>query len=363
MERCLFFIRTATVREWPGLLSQPRQILSGLGERASPPVGTSGSERPQCATAPRARGRYSSVSASWRNTLLGRLLAAAHPSGGWGYRLAGEPSPEPTAFGSLALSAFGATGDVLDAAQRKLAEMQVPNGSVVVSPDVAAATWPTGLALLAWRCVGLRESNPFAEPIARAEKWLLAARGETFVPDRRIYGHDTTIAAWPWIDHTHSWVEPTSYAVLALRTGGMNSHPRLRDGVAVLLDRAIPGGGWNYGNRRMFGADLRPFPGPTGVALTALAAEHPSTQVSEAITYLAAELTNVRAPLSLAWGLIGLTACNRRPAQADEWLEETAGRIRAAETGPLDDALMLLAGSETCPIPTAPATRTAAMTG
>ena len=171
--------------------------------------------------------------------------------------------------------------------------------------------------------------NPTHSPSrSRAEKWLLAARGETFVPDRRIYGHDTTIAAWPWIDHTHSWVEPTSYAVLALRTGGMNSHPRVRDGVAVLLDRAIPGGGWNYGNRRMFGADLRPFPGPTGVALTALAAEHPSTQVSEAITYLAAELTNVRA-LSLAWGLIGLTACNRRPAQADEWLEETAGRIRA----------------------------------
>ena len=71
MERCLFFIRTATVREWPGLLSQPRQILSGLGERASPPVGTSGSERPQCAFS----------AARSRTILLSVRILAQHASG------------------------------------------------------------------------------------------------------------------------------------------------------------------------------------------------------------------------------------------------------------------------------------------
>ncbi len=43
MERRLFFIRTPTVREWPGLLSEPRQ--NGAVQRA-PPVGTRGSKHP-----------------------------------------------------------------------------------------------------------------------------------------------------------------------------------------------------------------------------------------------------------------------------------------------------------------------------
>ena len=39
----------------------------------------------------------------------------------------------------------------------------------------------------------------------------------------------------------------------------------------MIIDRALPHGGWNYGNKVVFGHELRPQPGPTGMALLALA--------------------------------------------------------------------------------------------
>ena len=105
-------------------------------------------------------------------------------------------------------------------------------------------------------------------------------------------GHDPTLIGWPWVAETHSWLEPTALAILALCREGLGDHPRVRQGVSLILDRAIPSGGWNYGNRAVFGRTLRPQPGPTGLALLALAARGESTPaVPAAIDYLHWTLT------------------------------------------------------------------------
>ena len=41
-------------------------------------------------------------------------------------------------------------------------------------------------------------------------------------------------------------------------------------GERLLMDRAVPGGGWNAGNVRVLGADLDPYPDTTAWALLAL---------------------------------------------------------------------------------------------
>ena len=53
---------------------------------------------------------------------------------------------------------------------------------------------------------------------------------------------------------------------------GLADHPRVKAGIKLILDRALDAGGWNYGNKSVFGTELRPQPGPTGLALLALAA-------------------------------------------------------------------------------------------
>src|SRR5262249_12865366 len=142
-------------------------------------------------------------------------------------------------------------------------------------------------------------------------------------PAERTIGHDTTIVGWPWVSGTHSWVEPTAAAILALRKEGHGAHPRVRDGLRLLRDRAIVTGGWNYGNSSAFGHDLRPQPGPTGLALLALAGiERRNGLVERALGYLQASLPATRAPQSLCWGVLGLRAWGCCPATADDWLRE-----------------------------------------
>ena len=105
-------------------------------------------------------------------------------------------------------------------------------------------------------------------------RWLLDQGGVAIpnlaAPERTV-GHDTAIVGWPWVADTHSWLEPTAVAILALRREGKVDHPRVREGLRLIRDRAIPTGGWNYGNNIAFGRDLRPQPAPTGIALLALA--------------------------------------------------------------------------------------------
>ncbi|UCF33415.1 MAG: hypothetical protein JSV78_13885 [Phycisphaerales bacterium] len=172
-------------------------------------------------------------------------------------------------------------------------------------------------------------------------------------PRPDIFGHDRTLVGWSWVVGTHSWVEPTAYAVMALRAAGKADHPRVREAVELLWDRALSDGGWNYGNTRVFANRLRPFPATTGIALAALAGEPRragGSRIEAAIAYLLTELRQIRSPLSLAWGLIGLAAWDAFPTEASGWLAESARSVAINTIGPHEAALMLLADAEGAPL-------------
>ena len=109
-------------------------------------------------------------------------------------------------------------------------------------------------------------------------------------------------------------------AVWALCEEGCLRHSRVEQGVCLIRDRAIPGGGWNYGNNIVFGHPLRPQPGPTGIALLALAAagarDGESPVVARGLVYLSRTLPTIRSAVSVGWGILGLKAhgaCPPRP--------------------------------------------------
>jgi hypothetical protein len=293
----------------------------------------------------------------WRPRLTERLIGARNAAGAWGYRPVSTGAAEPTALAALALSASAPAPEPVDAALKWLADLQQDDGAVPVSRESPSPRWPTTLALLAWLRCTPDAAATYAGPVQKALGWLVEARGRPIPQDPSLHDHDSTLIGWSWVAGTHSWIEPTGYAILALRAADQAEHPRVREGVEVILDRALPDGGWNYGNRRVLENVLRPFPATTGVALAALAGEPREACIDAALAYLRRELPRVRAPLSLAWGLIGMRAWEAGPAAAETWLRECAARLADRPVDPHYDALLLLAGAEACPLIVPPEVR------
>jgi hypothetical protein len=226
-----------------------------------------------------------------------------------------------------------------------LADLQQPDGAVGISAELSKPRWPTAYAALLWS-----QLPGYEEPLARSLRWLQQREGYTFVKTKEcVLGHDTTIPGWPWVAGTHPWLEPTGIAMLALCRNQLAGHQRIRDGVRLILDRAIASGGWNVGNSAAFGKSLRPQGGPTGIALLALrAAGHEETpSVTRACQYLLETLPQIRSPETLGWGLLGLSAWRPKPAAADRWLRESSDNTLALRNSPMRLATLLLAASST----------------
>ena len=257
---------------------------------------------------------------------------------------------EPTALACLGLLAArpdaGAGAD--RAAARSgadwLAAIQRPDGPLGLSEEQPAPGWTTPYALLLWRGLGVHEA-----PCRRAADWLLRQKGEAYprsIDPDHIIGHDTSLIGWPWVAATHSWVEPTVMAILALGREGYRDHPRVLEGVRLIHDRALPAGGWNYGNKSAFGHALRPQPGPTGLALLALARRRSrSGMIERAIAYLNATLPGVRAPGVPRMGPARPAGLGRLPAEAGRWLADSfAGATGRPDAAPRLASLLLAAG-------------------
>ena len=282
---------------------------------------------------------------TWQEEALDRLRKARHPSGVWGYSPHLRPGTEPTALACIAWLEAGAEKSEIQNGLTWLARRQHGSGGVSIADGVSGPCWPTGLAVLAWNQANHQGMTDFIPNCRRGVQWLLESEGLPFQSNPAIYGHNTQLKAWGWVDGTHSWIEPSVYAVLALRAVGQTANPRVREALEVFLDRSISGGGWNYGNSRMFGAELRPFPAQTGMVLAAMAGEPRTRHIDTAIDFLHGELPRLRTPVSLGWGLIGLTAWEARPKDADQWLDLCFRRLCAKPAQPHCEALLLLARS------------------
>ncbi len=287
----------------------------------------------------------------WKGKARTRLLRLRDRSGVWGYREGGSSAVEATALASLGLHACWTSSPPeaeRDAALQAVAwleSMQQPDGSLGVSPALPRPGWATPYALLLWQALGGHLS-----PRRRAANWLLTQHGEQLSADQsskvKVLGHDPKLIGWSWIAGTHSWLEPTALAIVALSREGLTDHPRVAEGVSLLRDRALVHGGWNYGNTIVFGRELRPQPGPTGLALVALSqvpgGDRPRC-VDRAVAYLQRALGDVRAPSSLGWGVLGLRAWNACPHEAGSWLAESWSIHESARDATVGLALLLLA--------------------
>lgn len=288
-----------------------------------------------------------------RGEITEALLRLQNPDGGWGATAGKRSASEPTALAILALHGLG-DKENLSAGRgaRWLSSLQKQDGSWPHSQEVAEGAWTSALAVLA-----LRPFEAHRDSALRGLEWLLRSEGRglgilasliyRFTPERAVVRLNPFLKGWPWTNETFSWVEPTAYALLALKKcrdlakRKNDFEQRIRQGELMLYDRMCEGGGWNYGNSEVFGEKLWPYPDTTAVALLAL--QDRATEKANQISLNALERMLAETPsrLALAWSVICLAVYNR---ESGRWRELLLGLYRqdgmASETKTL--ALTLL---------------------
>ncbi len=258
--------------------------------------------------------------------LLNDLLARIQPHDGIRFTPQSKDRPDATAWGVIILSRvegrFEYGAGTIERARDNLTTYQMADGRVSLSANHPESVWPTPLSILAWGT-----SKPHHLPQEKAIQFLLNSSGEHWEknPESPL-GHDPSLQGWPWIAHTHSWVESTALAMTALQNTGYSDHPRLTAATFMLLDRQLPHGGWNYGNTMVFGQELKPSPEDTGAALSALGGRVTTSDISQSLEFLQTEFTRLRTPIALGWSLLGLNAWNETPPDATTRIHNTYDR-------------------------------------
>ena len=248
------------------------------------------------------------------------------------YTLTAPGASEPSALAELALVGH-ARADAAKPVGEFLLSLQSREGCIGMRRAEDWPQWPTSLAMLAWKSL---DEKKYAATIAAAIRWTLSKAGERIEREAAM-GHNSMLAAWPWVEGTHSWMEPSAFFTLALKAQGLRQHERTAEAVSLLIDRLLGDGGCNYGNTAVLGQTLRPHVQPSGIVMLALVGEKDdSGRILRTLDYLAKACQPELTPHSLAWAVLGLAAHDRYPANASELLaaayEKTMQRTRSLYT-------------------------------
>ena len=256
------------------------------------------------------------------DAVIDLLLEAQNEDGGWGSFKGKRSNTESTSFALMALQAHH--GKPLDrqttAGLKWLLEHQKDDGSWSLNDASKQSSWTTPIAVLA--LLSFQDQRQHA---LKAAKWILTQEGRkpSWVASllvrlslvEKMTELDPYLSGWPWTTGAFSWVEPTSYSLIALKKlkrnlDRTNCEERIRQGEMLIYDRMCENGGWNYGNAKVLGEALWPYPDVTAVALIALqdrAASEPNQTSLRALDILMRETSG----MALGWGILCLSLYNQ----------------------------------------------------
>lgn len=255
------------------------------------------------------------------------------------YELGSERATEPTAWASMALARSDSDNKFEGADW--LSQQQASSGALGVSESQDSPYWPTALAILAWHSV---DPQKYRQRIERAIDFALGLTARTMPHDRK-FGHDSMIEGWSWAPETHSWLEPTAFFSVALRTVGRDNQRR-SEAVRLLVDRLLPAGGANYGNTVVFGQPLLQHTQSSGIAAWALAGEDiEDKRLGRTLDFLEEAITKRTGLASLAWSARGLAAHRHAVPLAIDCLTQAWPRFEASGSS-YKQALFALAAQE-----------------
>jgi len=258
------------------------------------------------------------------------------PDGGFSEQPGTLYRADATAWAVLALKVMGTDSVLMESARSRLSSQQLDDGRICISREHPQVIWPTSLAILAWQ-----GSVAYRKQLDLAILFLLKTKGTFFKKSAdSVFTIDSSLAGWPWIEQTFSWVEPTALSVLALRLSSCGKHERVHEAVRLLMNRQLSRGGWNYGNTIIYGRETDPQLDCTGLAISALSGQVDKKEIERSLAYLKAQVAGCQTPLSLCWALFGLGAWGERPTEAQRWIFECLSRQKIF--GPYGTTLLSL---------------------
>jgi hypothetical protein len=133
----------------------------------------------------------------------------------------------------------------------------------------------------------------------KAADFIIAYKPLTFGRFEEV-DQDNSIPGMSWTTNSFSWVEPTAWALIALKKAGFNNHKRVAELQSLLVDRLIPEKGWNLGNRMVFNAELLPFFDTTAVALIATYDEDMPKEKKAIYEFISKEVLKTQSIYALA---------------------------------------------------------------
>jgi len=252
-----------------------------------------------------------------RTQILNFLLEHQNKDGSWGFSPEKAGAIEPTAYALLSLASEESARGAVERSLAFLKETQTARGAWPINTqDHEEAAWATaiaGLALLRFEGTQsiCRAAAQFVEAsFARHPRSCILRLADWMRSFDASYVEEN-LRGWKWTPDTANWVEPTSYALLFLKkflrssagsspqvVDSRNLKPVIAEGESLLYQRMCKAGGWNYGNARVLGEELRPYPLTTAIALIAL--QNPSNQECQrSLAYLQRAAAGERSALAL----------------------------------------------------------------
>ncbi len=274
------------------------------------------------------------------DAVTGLLLSIQNEDGGWGYFKGKRSNTESTSFALMALKSMEGKAFIepRTAGLKWLLRLQKDEGSFPLNDTSKQSSWTTPIAVLA-----LLSFQDQTEPALRAAKWVLTQEGRKpgWVASllvrlslvKNVTQLDPYLTGWSWTVGAFSWVEPTSYALIALkkmkpRLDGSNCEERIRQGELLIYDRMCEGGGWNYGNSRVLGEALWPYPDVTALALIALQDRAGGDANQTSLRALETMMRETPSGMALGWGILCLTLYNQDVRTWKEVLVKTFEKTR-----------------------------------
>jgi hypothetical protein len=211
------------------------------------------------------------------------LLAARNPDGGWPYYPKHDSRLEPTAWALLAIARDAGRPPDLDVITR----WPRKDGWLVDGPAGAPVNFAFN-AMAALACAERPDAKTFVTDLARL---LVQARGIT-LEQNDVQRQDNSLQAWPWIDQTFSWVEPTAWCMLLLKKIRARAIEGAGDRITVaeklIRDRVCHDGGWNYGGSNVYGQELYAYVPTTAIGLLAMQDRRDDPVVVKSLEFLKA---------------------------------------------------------------------------
>jgi hypothetical protein len=226
------------------------------------------------------------------------LLAARNPDGGWPYYPQHASRLEPTIWALLALGRAADRPAEIDV----IVGWPSRDGWLVDGPASAPVNYPFN-ALAALACSDRSDRPRAGELVTTIAKQLVGVKGIALEQNDALR-QNNALQAWPWIDQTFSWVEPTAWCTLFLKKIRTLAVPGAAERIAtaeqLIRDRVCRDGGWNYGSSNVYGQELYPYVPTTAITLLAMQDRRADPAVVKSLKYLETNVTSERTSVALS---------------------------------------------------------------